>query len=350
MDFKLNHVDEAFYNTRIKDYLPEHIIDVHTHVWLEEFHKRKEGPSRTVSWPSAVARDNSIEDHIASYQIMFPKIKVTPMIFSNLSPKDDLDVGNAYISKSAAKYRFPSLMYAQPELTQDELERKVKDGGFLGIKVYLDFSPSYIPVNEIRIYDFLTREHLEVADKNGWIVMLHIPRNDRLKDPVNIAQMVEIDQKYKNTKVIIAHVGRAYCDEDVGDAFLHLSKTQRLYFDISANCNHWVFRQLLKNIDHKRVLFGSDLPILRMRTKRICENGKYVNLVPKGLYQGVEGDPHMRECTGEVAEQMTLFMYEELDAFLRAIKEEGLKDSAIEDTFFNNAFHMLKNAGFDVNI
>ena len=37
------------------------------------------------------------------------------------------------------------------------------------------------------------------------------------------------------------------------------------------------------------------MPILRMRARRICENGIYVNLVPKGLYGDVSGDIHMRE-------------------------------------------------------
>ena len=351
MDFRLNHVDEQFYKTTIKDFLPEDIIDVHTHVWLDDFRcKKKEEPARTVSWPSMVAKDNSIEDHITSYQIMFPGKKVMPLIFSNLSPGDDLEKGNEYISRCAKERQFPSLMCVQPNMPVDELERKVITGGFVGIKVYLDFAPKYIPQNEIRIYDFLTREHLEVADRNGWIVMLHIPRNDRLKDPVNIAQMMEIDERYKNTKVIIAHVGRAYCNEDVGDAFLHLRKTQRIYFDISANCNDWVFKELLKNIDHKRILFGSDLPILRMRTKRICENGKYINLIPKGMYGDVSRDSHMRECTGEIADQMTLFMYEEIAAFLEAAQEVGLKESSIQDVFYNNARSMLMNAGFDLGL
>jgi predicted TIM-barrel fold metal-dependent hydrolase len=347
MTFQLNATDERFYNTYIKDFIPDKIIDVHTHVWLTEFKRKKEiQPRRTVTWPSMVAKDNSIEDHMNSYRIMFPEKKVIPVIFSNLSPGDDLDAGNGYIRSCAEQYKLPSLMYATPEMKGEVLERAVNEGGFLGIKVYLDFSSPQIPKNEICIYDFLTRDHLEAADKNGWIVMLHIPRNDRLKDPLNIAQMTEIDRTYKNAKVIIAHVGRAYCFEDVGDAFEHLRKTERLYFDISANCNEQVFTELLKNIDRKRILFGSDLPILKMRTKRICENGMYINLIPKGLYGDVSGDPHMRECTGEIAEQMTLFMYEEIDAFRKATLNTGLKEGAVEDIFYNNACRMLREAGF----
>ena len=72
----------------------------------------------------------------------------------------------------------------------------------------------------------------------------------------------------------------------------------------------------------------------------------YINLIPKGLYGDVSGDPHMRECTGEIAEQMTLFMYEEIDAFRKATLNTGLKEGAVEDIFYNNACRMLREAGF----
>ena len=113
--------------------------------------------------------------------------------------------------------------------------------------------------------------------------MLHIPREKRLKDPVNLAQMLEIERRYPNVKVIIAHVGRAYCPEDVGNAFEVLAETENMMFDFSANTNAEIFQQLIKAVGTKRIMFGSDLPITRMRLRRIYENGTYINLVPEGL-------------------------------------------------------------------
>ncbi len=78
-------------------------------------------------------------------------------------------------------------------------------------------------MKEIRIFDFLPPHQLDVLNRNGWVVMLHIPRDGRLGDPVNLAQMVEIEKNWPRVRVIIAHVGRAYCDEDVGHAFEKLS-------------------------------------------------------------------------------------------------------------------------------
>lgn len=56
--------------------------------------------------------------------------------------------------------------------------------------------------------------------------MLHIPRPMRLRDPMNIVQMMEIEEKYPKAKVIIAHIGGAYAEEDIGDAFRILKNTK----------------------------------------------------------------------------------------------------------------------------
>ena len=87
---------------------------------------------------------------------------------------------------------------------------------FKGLKVYLQFAPSYIPGNEIRIYDFLPHAHLALADRYGWVVQIHIARPRRLADPVNYMQLLEIEQKYPNIQLIVAHLGRAYSNAASG--------------------------------------------------------------------------------------------------------------------------------------
>jgi hypothetical protein len=61
--------------------------------------------------------------------------------------------------------------------------------------------------------------------------VLHVPRDERLRDPVNLAQILEIERRWRRAQVVLAHVGRAYCDEDVGEAFEVLRHTERLLFD-----------------------------------------------------------------------------------------------------------------------
>jgi len=343
--FDVKDIDIKFYENYIKDFIPDKIIDIHTHIWLDEFKVKEKCyvniPVRSATWPSLVAKDNSIEDLFQTYELMFPGKQVTPLIFGDPLVELDIELSNEYVKSAAEKYGFPALLLTHPDWNEAELEEKITSGGFLGSKVYLNYAKPYIPQNEIRIFDFLPTHQLEILNKHGWVVMLHIPRPGRLKDPVNLAQLLEIDNNYPNVKLIVAHVGRAYCPEDVGNAFEVLSKTKNMVFDISANSNQFVFEQLIDAVGPKRILFGSDLPILRMRTRRICENGIYINLVPKGLYGDLSGDIHMREVDEIESENITFFMYEEIAAFRRAADVKNLKKDDIEDIFYNNAVRIL---------
>ncbi len=345
MLFEITDTDRRCYENELKDFLPEKIIDIHTHVWLAEHRRSEARSSRVVSWPGLVAKENPIEDLLETYRLMFPDKDVTPMFFANvISSEHDLDAQNEYIAQSAQKHNLPALFWSMPTWSSNELDEKLSAGRFLGVKSYLANVPDYIPANEIRIFDIFPHHQLELLNAKGKIVMLHIPRAGRLKDSVNLAEMVELDRRYPNIKTIIAHVGRAYCPEDIGNAFDILKATRNIMFDISANTCKETFEMLIKAIGPKRILFGSDLPIARMRMKRICENGKYVNLVPPGLYGDVSNDPHMREVSAEQADELTFFLYEELLAFKQAALSANLSKDDIEDIFYNNAQSVIEYA------
>ncbi len=340
--FDVKDVDRRFYQEKLKGFLPDKIIDIHTHVWLKAF--RLAAPTgRAVTWPLRVAAQGPIEELVETYRLMFPGKSVKPLIFSFVeSHEDDFEAANAYTIQAASRHGFPALVFASPQWSGERLEQEIRRGDFIGAKVYLTLSPAHIPADEIRIFDFLPHHQLEVLDRHGWIVVLHIPRSARLRDPANLTDMLEIERRYPNARVIIAHVGRAYCPEDVGDAFTVLAQTQHMLFDISANTNAAVFEQLIRTVGPRRILFGSDLPITRMRTRRICENGNYINLVPRGLYGDVSDDKHMREVDGEQADAMSLFLYEEIDAFRRAAVAASLTPRDIEDVFYNNAVRIIE--------
>jgi predicted TIM-barrel fold metal-dependent hydrolase len=342
--FDVKDVDRRFYREKLQGFLPEKIIDVHTHVWLRVF--RKAPPTdRAVTWPLRVADEDPIEDLIETYRLLFPGKVVKPLMFSFVeSHADDFEAANAYVSRAAREHGFAALVFASPRWSAQRLECEIRVGGFLGAKVYLTLSPADILVDQIRVFDFLPHHQLEVLNEHGWIVMLHIPRSGRLRDPVNLADLLEIERRYPNARVIVAHAGRAYCPEDVGDAFAVLRETERLLFDISANTNATVFEQFIRTVGPRRILFGSDLPITRMRMRRICEAGNYVNLVPKGLYGDVSDDQHMREVAGEQAGTLSFFLYEEIDAFRRAAQAAGLTSEDVADVFHGNALRLIDSA------
>jgi len=334
--------DKNFYKSFIKDFLPKKIIDIHTHIWRKSDYFENLQKNRIVSWPMLVADENPVEQLLETYKVLFPDTEVTPLVFGNV-PHDsgELERFNNYVSEVSSEINIPGLIFSHPKWSAETLEQKIISGKFIGVKSYLSLSKPEIPVADITIFDFFPKHHLEVLDKLGMIMMLHIPRSLRLKDPVNLKQLIEIENNYPNVKLIVAHVGRAYCKEDIGDAFEVLSDTKNMMFDFSANCNSFVFEKLIQAVGPKRILFGSDLPILKMRTHRICENGKYINLVPKGLYGDVSSYPNMREVSDVEAEKITFFLYEELAAFFKAAKECNLAKNDLEDIFYNNAIKII---------
>ena len=332
---KLTDYDRYVYEKELKPFLPYEFIDCHTHIWKKDF--PFEGSSNGGStWTRKVAEYLEAEELIDSYKALFPDNKVTPLVFGSCSRH--IPTCNAYVSEKAAELKFPTLLRTSYDMSPDYLEQEVKKGGFLGLKPYLSNCPPYIPSAEIRVFDFLPKEHLEVADKNGWIVMLHIPRSKRLRDKVNIAQIMEIEEKYPNLKLIVAHIGRAYAKEDIGDAFEILKNTKNLVFDFTANVCDDAIKACIEAVGTKRLMFGSDLPIAFMRMYRVVENGEYFNVVPRGIYGDVSGEPHMRE-TDET--DVTLMIYEQILAFKRCANELKLTDKDIEDVMFGNAKRLI---------
>ncbi len=339
--FEVTAYDKKVYEEQLRDFLPEKILDVHTHVWLDQFKQRAPEEKRTVSWPDMVALDNSFEDLQETYRLMFPGKDVKALMFSGTNCSED---GSAYLSKVSRESGWPALYFSRPEQSAEELEAKIRQGGFLGIKSYLDFSPKYLPVAEIRIFDFFPKHQLKKMDEMGAIVMLHIPRNDRLKDPINLAQISEIKTEFPNVRLIIAHVGRAYVKGDIGNAFETLDQFPDLMYDFCANCSEDAITEVIKHAGVKHVMFGTDMPILRMRCHRIEENGTYINLIPPGLYGDPKQDSHLREVSPEEAEKITFFAYEELLAFKRAAEKLNLSRQDIEDIMYNNAVNLIEGA------
>lgn len=335
--YVMREADRRFYRERIEPFIPDRLIDCHSHVWTEAHMLPPESasPSRSAAWAAAVARTNPIEQLLQSYDDLFPGKSVTPVIFPAIETDVDGEANNDYVVREASQRRLPSLALTKPSMTAAEFERTIDEGGFRGCKPYLNFAAHYIPGDQIRIFDFLPRAHLEVLNRRGWVAMLHIPRPGRLADPVNLAELDIIDNEYPDARVIVTHIGRAYTQEDIGDGLAQMAQSKNLLFDITANTNSDVMAQLIEAVGPKRIMFGSDLPIFAMRAHRVVEGSQYINVVSRGAYPVSPGDPTMRETDDD--ENLTFLLYEEIDAFLRAGERVGLSPGDVKDVFFTNA-------------
>lgn len=332
--------DREFYETVLKPFLPETFIDCHTHVWLKEFDRGGDIREGSQNWPNLVAAENSVEDLNETNRLLFPDNRVVSVLYGYPMVTIDRVRNNAYVAQKSVEYGLSALYLSHPSQTPEELEREVlANPVFKGLKVYLQYSPSYIPAGEIRIYDFLPKAHLELANKHKWVVQLHIARPRRLADPVNYCQLLEIEQNYPDLQLIVAHLGRAYADEDVGDALEYLKDTEKTVWDFTANTNARVMELVLERFGADRFIYGTDFPIFRMKARRTVENGKYINEIPAGAFpkEAIAGDSHMREIPYPEAEKITFFIYEEIAACRAACERLGLKKADVQKIFYDNS-------------
>ncbi len=106
---------------------------MHTHVWLDKYLDHKPlAPGevkRTVTWPSLVALDNSIEDLQETYRLMLPGKDVTALMFTS---RGAWDKNNAYVAECSRRTGFPlrSTIAARSSLRRSWSRRSARAGSW----------------------------------------------------------------------------------------------------------------------------------------------------------------------------------------------------------------------------
>ena len=135
--FEVTANDKRIYEEELKDFLPDKIFDVHCHLNLERHSQPaplKPGEvKRTVTWPSLVAKQNSIEDLQETYELFFPGKQCKALVFSDAGHGVEI---NNYVADASRRSGFPALYYSHPQQSAEEIEVRIREGGFLGLKSY----------------------------------------------------------------------------------------------------------------------------------------------------------------------------------------------------------------------
>ncbi len=329
---RLERVDRPFYEERLRAFLPERMLDFHTHIYRAAFTGVRKANART--WPEHFTPVSwGVPALKRYYERLFPGKQVEPVCFGMPTAAADVDASNAFVAESARAYGVRAFLLSSPRWSARELEERLDAGPFLGLKPY----PVLAGSSECSIFAFLPPAHLRVAEERGLCVLLHLPRAGRLADPANIAELHEVSQKYPRLKLVIAHIGRAYCLPNAERGLPLLRDCPQLMFDFSASANPDVFALALQEVGPQRLIFGTDLPAVAFRAKRICEGDHYINIVARSRTD----DPHIRVADPCEAGRLTFFVYEQVEAFRQAALAAGLSAADVEDVFRGNALRLL---------
>lgn len=331
-------VDLPFYREHLEAFLPDRIVDIHSHagprrVW-------QPGDKEPTYWPGRIGRGcrMPVPDLLAANMLLFPGKEVTPVILGGGS-RQDVDGPTDYLIGELLKYpHIHGFMRTIPDWSEAELIERFERGRFSGLKPYRTMASPGIAYEDVTILDFMPHHQLEVAEERAWPIMLHIPKAERLADPSNIDQLKEIADTHPDVTIIMAHVGRAYCPRFAEEGFARLGETARSYYwDFSANLLQEAMEILIECAGPSRILYGSDLPVVAARGRRICEGDNYVNVMREADWE----DSHTRVAPPGEREQITFMLYEEIAAFKRAAAKKGLTAQDIENVFYHNAEELL---------
>ena len=339
-DFKYFENDRKVYEEYIKKYIPKEVIDFHVHIWRGRHISDNIDPVKKETDPffSFDSIDEfSFEDFDNISQTLFPENDYRGLFFGAPFEEIDIEANNQMIIDRAVKYNIKGLYIPKADHKPEHVEEKILEGNLYGFKPYPDLAigKKYRhDQDSVSISEIITEEQLGLADKYGLVVLLHIPKSERLRDKENIREIVEIAHSYPHLKLILAHAGRSYCVYDIIDSIAEIKDLKNVFVD-TAMINNWeVIEILLKDLGSERIIYGSDFPIAALRGKNICVNDKHYFFTAKSFPWSISN--------AKIDEQnITFFIYEEIKEILKAIFKNSMGKKEIENIFFNNARKIL---------
>jgi hypothetical protein len=266
---------------------------------------------------------------------LYPGRRTFAVCFGSPNPQYDLASNNRYIARGCDNRRFFAFRLLDPNEDPAAVGRELAAGEYLGIKPYLNYVRGK-PADDVEIDDMLPPWAMEIVNQLGLIVMLHIPRKGRLADPVNQEQLVALCRRWPRAKIVLAHVGRAYCLKGVLGRLERLKRLPNLWYDL-AMLNHWeVLEHLFTTVPAEKILYATDMPISLAPGKSVEINDQYSYITPVPWHLSIH------DSGGRV--NYTSFAYEELRAIRRAVERTRLGRRFLSGLFFDNGSGLLRSA------
>ena len=326
--------DRQIYERELKDFLPSRIFDAHVHL----FDGTCLLPGKGFPPKSCLQKFGgtfSMEQCLEWAKSLLPDQEFHLNSFGHPTLESDLDSSATYSGGISDNERFFGMALVSPHDTAESVIRRIEENRLVGYKPYLNFVDWKKP-GEITIHDMLPAEQMDYANEKSLAVTLHIPRLERLSDPVNQKQMVELCRNYPGAKIIFAHIGRAYYLSNVIGFLDGIAACPNAYIETAMVNHEGVLEHTFKTFPRDRILFGSDAPIAFMRGKSVEINNQYAYLMGEDYEIGNS----IYDANSKV--KFTFFFYEQLRGIKLAAKRAGLSDDDVSNIFFNNSNRLFK--------
>ena len=333
-----NNIELDFYYNEVSPMLPDKILDFHTHTWSCEDWKFKPWETKKDGGKYMVAtEDYPPETLLADGHRCFPDKQFNAVVFGYPTPAVDLEKDTRFVADAARKYKnlYPLLMAGKAfEVPREQLKEQLKDGGFLGYKVHLNWLGD--DYGNISIEDMLSDNEMALANELGLIVLLHVPRAGRLADPEIQHGVQWLSKDYPNAKIVLAHCGRCYLPSEMKMAIQSIKDLSNVCMDTSMVMDPMTLQIAMEAIGPERLLYATDFPVAAMKGRRVRVMDHWVDVVldeyPDSAYRAKSNQIRATYMAVEIAV-----------AIRDAAERVGISDKQRDGIFYDNGMKLLNN-------
>ena len=245
--------DQQIWDEELQDFVPDRVFDAHIHMFHPE-HVRASSPSSVNPWSFA---DFTMLQQWAAR--LYPDRETHFLVLGTPALGIDVEDHNRWCIEQVRQdpqSRMNRLV--TPACRVQDIERDVRQQGFIGLKPYRLFSITG-DIAQCRIHEFLTHEQLELANEMGLWVTLHLSRFHGCADEFNLSDLREFTgSRYPNIKWILAHCARSFTYWPIRKAIDQLREMPNIWYDVSAVTDVRPLITLFSREDRRRILYGSD--------------------------------------------------------------------------------------------
>jgi glutamate-1-semialdehyde 2,1-aminomutase len=315
--------DQQIWDEELHEFVPGRVFDAHIHL-LNREHLSETTPAPFRDWSQA---DLPAVQQWA--ERLCPGRETHFLVLGTPAPGIDVDAHNRWCLEQVRRdpqSRMNRLV--TPSCRAEDIERDVRECGFVGLKPYRLFSVTG-DAARCRIHEFLPHEQLELADHLGLWVTLHLSRFHGCADELNLQDLHEYTgHRYPNIRWILAHCARSFTYWPIRQAVDRLRDMPNIWYDVSAVTDVRPLVTLFSRENRQRIFYGSD------GVDSTYFHGQYAAL--GRAWQSLDAAhiglkfPH---CDG----RPILAIYEQLLSMKHAAEIAQLSADDIQDIFWRNA-------------
>jgi len=298
---------------RNMDKTPDHIFDIHSHVFLNS--TLQDELKNTLAF-----NEFSFQDLQEAKETLYPWKDVEFLSFPQPQKSEPHIKNNNDYVKSWAKNKL--LFWTINTPIQEELA----DDTWSWIKVY--------GFNNDSIQSNISLETLEILNQRGAILLIHLPVNII----VNQQELWSLLSKYKNIKFVVAHGWNVQkCKNNYEwykNALQYLRRYENLGFDVSCVNDKDYMELLLDTFDINRIYYWSDLPISLLKWAVLPWNNWQGEIITK---------PCLEELDNWIREKIIKAYHLDLDNLVNiqqytiSLLWELLNEKQAEKVYYENA-------------